>query len=894
MKLKLYRALKFLALFFIISIILGACSTQKNTPMTRAYHNLTSKYNYYFNAHQSYTNAIERVEKDFNYNYTFPLPVLLVGQKQTASTVGGDMDATITKCTNMIRLHSITVKPERKRGGLSAKEKRFYNQNEYVEWVKKGWLLIGKARVWKGAYDEARMTFEHVLVQFPDTPKWYEAQVWMARINIFNDDFVGAEDRLRAMSNNRKYPKDDYFTHLLESTWASFYQRQGNVEQTIEHLIKALKTAPERKQKVRYSFLLGQLHQEQKDFDKSNDYFRKVTRLSSSYEINFNSRINMASNFQGGSGGNEMIKELKKMADDEKNAEYLDQIYYALGNIEKSKGNIDEAMEYFQLSAQKSVSNKHQKGISYLELANYFFNRPNYTKSQAYYDSAYNALTPEFPGYRELEIKTKNLNSLVKNLNTAEHQDSLLRVAAMSSKERDAIIAMLIKEVRDDEERLRREEQENRDRFAQFQRTQRGSNTGSQGGSWYFYNQSSLSQGLSEFQMRWGRRELEDNWRRSNKREVLDQSENIAEDGTDEDGTPTKVLDNKSREYYLQDLPMNDSLAKIAHNKIKESLFRVGEIYENKLKDYPEAKAAYKKLIDLYPESSQALQAYYNLYQIARFNQNETEKEQYKRAIISNFPKSTYALMLSDPQYVKNMQQKEREKEEFYEATYALYKKGDCTQAKAKAAEGISKYEDASLQPKFQFIIAQCTGQTGSIRSYKNELLSIVEEYPEAEIAQKATEIIKAIEQRELQLATTDDVQTTQTDDSLDQQIVTVDYKEPKGEHLFLAIAPKGSSVNQLRFNLVSFNADNFINMNLSVGHRDLTDYVLIMTVDPFKDKEEAMEYYNKISQEDDIMGAIPESDYSFVVISRENFEVFMEDKSVTEYLTFFRNKYLN
>ncbi|MFP4556818.1 MAG: tetratricopeptide repeat protein [Bacteroidales bacterium] len=862
--------------------------------MTRAYHNLTAKYNYYFNAKESYTKAIERTEKDFNFNYTFPLPVLLVGQEQTKGMVGGDMDRAITKCTNMIRLHSITVKPERKRGVLSPKEKKFHNQNEFVKWVRKGWLLIGKSRVWKGAYDEARMTFEHVLVQFPDTPKWYEAQVWMARINLFNDDFVGAEDRLRAMSNNNKYPKDDYFTHLLESTWASFYQKQDNVNQTIKHLEKAYESTPNRETKVRYAYLLGQLYQEQKDYSNSNEYFRKVTRLSSSYEINFNSRINMASNFQGGSGGSEMIKELKKMADDEKNLEYLDQIYYALGNIEKSKGNTDEAMEYFQLSAQRSVSNNHQKGISYLELANYFFDRPNYTKSQSYYDSAYNALTPEFPGYRELETKTKNLNSLVDNLNTAEHQDSLLRVAAMSTKERDAIIAKLIKEVRDEEERLKREEQENRDRFAHFQRSQRGRSTDSQGGKWYFYNQSSLSQGLSEFQMKWGRRDLEDNWRRGNKREVQDQDETFADTATDEDGSPTKVLDNKSREYYLQDLPTNDSLAEIAHNKIKEALLRVGEIYENKLKDYPEANAAYNRLIDRYPKSSQALQAYYNLYQIARYSQNESEKDQYKRAIISNFPESTYALMLGDPQYVQNMRQKQRDKEEFYAATFDLYKKGNFAQAKAKAEEGMKKFDDNDLQPKFQFIVAQSIGHSGNIRSYKNELLGIVKDYPETEVAKAAADIIVAIEQRELQLATTDGEQTTEEEKSVDEPRLTVGYKEPDGEHLFLAIAPKGSSVNQLRFNLVSFNADHFINMNLNVGHRDLTDYVLVMTVDPFEDKEDAMEYYSRISQEDDIMGAIPESDYSFVIISRENFELFMDDKSVTEYLRFFRNNYQN
>ena len=231
-----------------------------------------------------------------------------------------------------------------------------------------------------------------------------------------------------------------------------------------------------------------------------------------------------------------MIRSLQKMARDEKNAEFLDQIYYAMGNIEQSNGNMEKAIEYYKLSAQKSQRNNYQKGISYLVLADYYFARPSYTVSQAYYDSAYNALDPDFPGYRELEIKTQNLNKLVENLNIVVVEDSLQRLAAMTPRERDAVIAAQIRKVRDDEERLRREEQEGRDRFAQFQQTQRGRVPDTQGGAWYFYNQSSLSYGLSEFQMRWGRRRLEDNWRRSNKREVIDQPTSVAQTTTDQIG----------------------------------------------------------------------------------------------------------------------------------------------------------------------------------------------------------------------------------------------------------------------------------------------------------------------------------------------------------------------
>jgi tetratricopeptide (TPR) repeat protein len=883
----------FLFLLIIFSALaFASCSTKSNTTASRTYHNITSKYNYYFNANESYKNALKRVENDFDYNYTFPLPVLLVGDKQLASMVGGDMDRAILKCTDMIRRHSITVKPERKRGVQSAKERKFYSQNEFVPFVREGWLLIGKARVWKGSFDEARMTFEHILVQFPETTIWYESQVWLARVDIITADFVAAEDRLRNLSANRKYPKNKYFTHLLESTWASFYNKQGNVPQTQKHLEKALKSAPDRSHRLRYTYLLAQFSQKQGQIAQSNQLFRKVIKMSRSYEMSFNARVNIASNYQGGSGSQEMIRSLNKMARDEKNADFLDQIYFALGNIEQSKGNTDKAIEYFQLSAQKSVKNNYQKGLSYLVLADYFFAKPNYTKSQAYYDSSYNALDPDFPGYRELEIKTKNLNRLVENLNIASHEDSLIRVAKMTPRERDMLIASLIKTVRDEEDRLKREEQEGRDRFAHFQQTQRGRPAETQGGAWYFYNQSSLSYGLSEFQMRWGRRRLEDNWRRVNKREVLEQP-TLAVDAKTENGVPKKVLDNKSREYYLQGLPLTDSLIQVSHLKIQEALFKVGEVYENQLKDFNEATKAYEELGRRYPQSNFSLLGYYNLYQIARFSQKPADMDKYRQIIISRFPTSTYAMMLSNPNYLENLQKENREREDYYQQTFNLFTQGNCAQATQRAQQGIERYKGTDLVPKFQFIIAQCIGKGGDIRGYKIALAEIVEKYPKTEIAESAANIIAAIDQRELQLATLQPSDRVGTDRPTDASKPSVNYQQPQGEHLFIAIIPKTAPLNQLRFNLVSFNVDNYINLNLKVANRELTNFIELLTVESFKSRNEAMEYYQKATAEQDLMGNLLASDFTYIVISRPNLDLLLQDKSVSEYLNFFRANYL-
>ncbi len=878
---------------FALLMVVWGCTTKKNTVTHRTYHNITAKYNYFFNATESFKNATRRASKDYDYNFSLPLPVSLAGDPQLASLVGGDMDRAILKSTDLISKHSITVKPELRRGELTPKDRRFYNQNEFVMYVREAWLLIGKARVWKAALDEASMTFEYILVQFPETPIWYEANVWLARIDILKRDFLSAEDRLRSISANRKYPKNKYFTHLLESTWADYYYRQEKYDQVTKPLEKALKNAPDKAYRLRYTFLLAQLKQKQGKYAESNRLFSKVIRMSPTYEISFNARVNMAANAQNLGKGMDMKRQLLRMSRDEKNLEYLDQIYYALGNIENKEGNVDKAIEYYKLSARSSVSNNHQKGISYLVLADFYFAKPNYTVSQAYYDSAYNALDQDFPGYQELETKTLNLNRLVENLNIIQNEDSLLLVAAMNPRERDAIIAELINKAREDEERQRREEQEGRDRFAQFQQTQRGRTTqAQQGGAWYFYNQSSLSFGLSEFNMKWGRRKLEDNWRRVNKRIVVGDFATTTEQPSDTSGLPMKVLDNKSREYYLQDLPLNDSLVELAHKRIEEAMFRVAEIYETLLKDYPEAIKAYERLIARYPNGSNALQAHYNLYQVAKFTENNVAAEGYKQAIISKFPTSPYALMLSNPNYIEELRQKEKVQAQHYEETYELFRTGNCREATQRSKVGLELYKGFGNEPKYQFIIAQCAGKSGDIRTYKEELAKVVDQYPKADVAKTASDIIAYLDKIELQLATGQISDLFATTEEEVIPVSKVGYVEPDGTHLFVAVVPKNSPLNQLRFNMVSFNVDNYLNLNLNVGNRELSQHLDIITVEPLKDKEQALDYYRKASAEQGLMGTLAEKDYSIFVISQDNFSIFLEDKSVVEYLNFFRANY--
>lgn len=106
---------RLLLLSIVLLLGIWSCSSQKNTFVSRNYHNLTSYYNYYYNAYDNYKNGTQRAEKGINFNYTLNLPVLLIGESQVPGIVSGDMERTLNKCTMLLARHSITVKPARKK-----------------------------------------------------------------------------------------------------------------------------------------------------------------------------------------------------------------------------------------------------------------------------------------------------------------------------------------------------------------------------------------------------------------------------------------------------------------------------------------------------------------------------------------------------------------------------------------------------------------------------------------------------------------------------------------------------------------------------------------------------------------------------------------------------------
>ena len=183
----------------ILLVFLAGCSTQKNTSVTRFYHNLTAKYNVLFNGSDSYNKGIKKMEEAYVHDYSEVLPVFLYGDPEIAKAIGSDMDRTIKKCSKLISLHSITVKPKVKNTKTLTTKREFFNKKEFNKFVDDAYLIMGKAHFHKHDFGLATETFRLLMNDFKNEPVVDETQLWLARTYNETGQFKNSEEILNLL-----------------------------------------------------------------------------------------------------------------------------------------------------------------------------------------------------------------------------------------------------------------------------------------------------------------------------------------------------------------------------------------------------------------------------------------------------------------------------------------------------------------------------------------------------------------------------------------------------------------------------------------------------------------------------------------------------------------------
>jgi len=877
-----------------LSFIMGlvSCSVEKNTSLSRNFHNLTSHYNIYFNGKESYKKGIAKANNTIRNDYNRILYVFLYEDEDVNSSVSGDMQRAIDKATKVITLHSITAKPKVKEGNQTAKDKAFYEKNEYNKWVDDSYMLMGMAYMYQGEFFLASETFKHVLVTFPKEDIRYLAMIWLSRAYIMIGEDREAGRILMTLSDEVSLP-DEYLA-AYHSTLTQLHLLDQDYQDAAEQLELAMdQKGVKENDRIRFTYILAQLYEESGQNSLALEKYKRVTRYNPPYEMAFNARVSMAEVFESGETSSEDLKKLlRKMLKDSKNKEYKDQIYFALGNIAMEEGEREQAIEYYQQSVSASMQNQYQKGYSSLTLAEIYYDTPDYIMSAAYYDSAVSFLDINYPGYAGLASLSASLDDLVYNVNTYELEDSVQMLAALPEEQRLAIIDGIIDGVRQEEEEARLAEQQAMQDQAFNQSMLYGDNQSSgsrgeqTGGTWYFYNLNAKSFGQPEFRMKWGERVLEDNWRRKSKRTLSQMSQDDEMEGDSlNGGEGVPVLDNKSREYYLVTIPLTDSAMALSNSRLEDALFNMGVIYKENLFDYQESIIAFKELSTRYPESEHGPSVYYYLYELCNNIQKPSEAQYYAGELTVRYPESHYAKLLNNPNYLAELQEEEMKVVRYYEGVYELYKQQSYTEVIARSENAFELYADDPLIPKFQYIRALSLGALEGREAMKVALDTLIVQYPTTEESLQAQEIIAYMYVEFPEIKEADLVADAE------ELYTSIDSTQ---EHYFILAIHSSQNVNQVSFDLLNYNLDNYNQYDLSIDQIDMLDSYHSLVVSRFNNLEGASRYLRDILKNgESILSQIEQAQYRIMIISGDNFEILSERKELIPYYLFYQKHYL-
>lgn len=881
------RSYKYLLLTGIAFILMN-CSVERNTATTRFYHSLTARFNIYFNGYESFKAGVAKINNGHRDDYAEMLNVFEFSDPSVASLATSDMDRAIQKASKLISLKSITARPELKnKRNISENEKKLLDRKEYNEWVDDAYLLIGKSRFYKREYAEAESVFNYCVTEANDPDIKTESLIWLARIKAESGDFSEAHRLINETGVNESNSASLRFMYY--TTLADILIREKNYQEAVDPLTKALKEAPGKRNRYRLTYLLAQVYEQEGNSAMATESYRKVAKMNPPYEVEFNARINMAGVFDINTGNPaEIRRELEKMLRDPKNKDFRDQIYYALAGLSMKEGNEGEALEFYRKSAAATTGNQNQRGRSYLSLADYFYDRSDYKNAGLYLDSAVQFIDQKHPRFSDLKVRSENLKELITQLVVIEREDSLQRVAALPPVERNSLIASIIQNVSSAGPNARNAEYTDRYNIGQYyENEQRFQGNIEQEGKWYFYNQSALTFGRTEFRRRWGDRKLEDNWRRSNRTKTSAANSSEENDGTVRQNSAADTVaaaknDNTKPEYYLKDLPLTDSLLNISNEKLSVAFLNAAKIYAEKINDQDKANETYEILLTRFPDSPLIPEALYELYR-SNSSTNQVKAETYRQRLLEKYPQSEFARILSDPDYYRNKMADKTVAEKLYEESYNLYQKEQFEEAITKINKALEQYPQSELAPKFMLLHAYCVARLTDEKTFREDLKILTETWPGTPESARAVELIGSIDTKVPELK-------IQEEKVIAAELFTADTTASK---IFTLVIPDPSyNINQVTFDVISYNIDYYTNKNYKTEGSLVDNKFILIKVSGFASFSQALDYYNKFQSAKPVRNPKGINMPAFV-ISQENLAKLLSDKNPERYEIFFRENML-
>jgi tetratricopeptide (TPR) repeat protein len=468
-------------------------------------------------------------------------------------------------------------------------------------------------------------------------------------------------------------------------------------------------------------------------------------------------------------------------------------------------------------------------------------------------------------------------------------------------------------------------------------------------GDWYFYNNASKSSGFSEFKKRWGKRSLSDNWRRS-QNAVASINQNTQPDEDDSTrlnpatGKAAVPADSTTAKSLTAGLPLTpDDLLK-SNIIVEEAMFDLGKLYHDKLDNTLLGIETYDTLLQRYPRHPRKPEVMYSLYLWNNQLNRTAVANSYRQGVVDQYGDSKFASMIKFGGLQDANKAKKKEISAAYGEMYEDYLSGKYMEALDKKKVVDTTFGLNFMQPKFDLLEAMILMRIDTCDFGRQAITGVLNKYQQDEaIHAKAQSLLDALNDRPalvVYLSMLEVEKKKGKTDSLDENI-SIRYPWQNPQPVFDSVKLKTATADSLKlvnnnlkiaplppplkpvtlyklnaqnphFVILSFqrvskalieeglnqftryNAEKHAGENIQVASFVLSPTEVMIIFRLFPNEDKALDYYDDIRQAaEKVAPKIRPSDYTFYIISRDNFIQLNSTKDIDGYKKFFNDNYI-
>lgn len=815
--------------FTLCCLLILGCSSKKNTALTRFYHNLTTRYNVYYNGKKAYDEALENSEKELRESYILPLPVDPVYYLVSTGQVTSLYDRALEKGRKAIEQHSLQTKPERREGWRrDPKMRAFMEQKEYNSFLKHAWLLVGLSQYRSGAVLEAIATFGYMEQLYDrEAPIRQRAMLWQARCYNQLAWFVDSRKVLDRLKNVQLEGEDKllYQTAMLELLIG-----EHQTEKAAALLSTIAADFSSKRQRARGYYLLGQLYEELKEPKAASQAYRKVLSYSPPIEMDVSARLREIS--LSGRSLDRKIMDYRSLAAKGRYLHFQDAIMLPLGEAYLVKGDTLQARRAFQ----RGVDSSRTKGLDYalarVALGRIALGERDYRQAYTAFENVLNYIPTNYPGRKEIGQQAEALDSVIRYARPLIEADSLAYLASLPEPKLKAHIDSLIQIAE-------------KERIAAETEALKGERTyqevggappkldvglgGGGNGAFYFYNPQLLERGKRLFRERWGNIPLGDNWALDKNISMQLRGAPTAPDSIAEGASGAVRADDPLSElYYLKQIPLLPEQKKANEAVITHSLLGLGGALMAYLGDYAGAIHYYGRLVEGYPHSLERKEAIDRLMRLYLSRGNMQEAEAMRQLYLKDYPDDRLSAFLEQSSYLTALKEHVGEGKKRLGEALELYKSAQYTEAIRLVERSLRELGLFDERNQMLLIGAMSAAALGEPEQLKGYLKQIDVETSTEELASLRGELLAALAAGRLPQRGLHSALGSDEVDPLEEQPLAevLPPFDPSGEHQLLLLAPAGRyPIGELLFEATAFNYKWFTQQQLKLSVRSIGSY---------------------------------------------------------------------